>query len=253
MGLELILAQKLEPEGPHFPISNPQLTRDASEAKGNIFAAFEQGDSYDRVLRVEAALLDKWKWGERWEDYLDSPLLAHADAALSLRGMYDAVVGVEKGGIPFSDIFEMLGFPVAKIEYSHYKRKMERPSMAESELDKLKKKKSILVVDVDVVTGQTIRAVKDYLLQHNINLNAAYTGLSAWPGIETEEPFIGEDKVNFKAFWKQCGSLRQLKSQYPYKKEIIPAGLRVFTSNGRIVSNEEKAIRAARRIGEYYK
>ena len=60
-------------------------------------------------------------------------------------------------------------------------------------------------------------------------MKGAYIGLLQWPGIKTDGFHVGEDKINFKTFWKQCGNIKQMRNMQPYKKGIIPENLHIYS------------------------
>lgn len=183
--------------------------------------------------------------------YLDSPLIAHADAALSLRDMYDSVVSIQGAGEPYGDIFKIMGYEVFPIDFSHHKRNMNEPQISKDALKRLQEKKKTLLVDIDILTGKTTKKVQEFLTNKGINSDGIYLGLSRWPGLEETKPSIGEDSVNFNRFWKQCGNLRILSSKFPYNSEIISPKIKVFTSSGNIEKSDEKAYTSARRVAKY--
>src|SRR3989339_1116255 len=145
------LELRLEP-APHSPLKTPELTQDAVD---NGAVALEECLSLDKrktMVNVESALLDRWNFRERWGDYLDKALISHANAALSLKWLgFDAVIGIESAGVPYADIFRVVGFPMHSIDYSHHKRKMKFPEIEDEELEKLRKHEKVLLCDVDIV------------------------------------------------------------------------------------------------------
>ena len=112
------------------------------------------------------------------EKIFRSPLIAHVDAALQLKENYDAVVGVREVGLPYAKIFEMVGFPVFDVDYSHHKRDMKEPKIDVEHLQRLRDKKAVLLTDIDFVTGKTLREVTRYLRENGVNVGGAYIGLS---------------------------------------------------------------------------
>jgi hypoxanthine phosphoribosyltransferase len=260
MRVGLSLMQVQLPPDPHGPIHNPDLTRKARGNQGNLEAVLRRGElnPHEKMIEVEAALLNRWKYGHVWEEYLDMPLLAHAHAALGLKELgYDAVGGVEKAGIPYAEILNLFGLEMFSIDYSHYKRNMEKPAIDEATLEKMKEKKKILLADIDFVSGKTLRTISEYLDQHFIVAQGAYIGLSEWPGIpELDVPTISEDTVNFKSFWNTCGKLRRIKIRkssepLPYKYNMIPRSLELFNANPQLDKGQRNGAAAAVEIARY--
>lgn len=257
MKLGLCLSQELD--NVHKAIFNPALTKMAELREGRITEALTKNSALsqiERIAEVEAALLAKWSYSEDWKTYLDSPLIAHADASLSLKRMYDGIVEIETGGTPYGEIFRIMGHDVFSIDYSHHKRKMKNPVIEPNILQNLRRKKNVLLVDVDIVTGKTIRTITDYLKNEGVPVSGVYLGLSMWPGIDNGEMnTINENNVNFDNFWKICGSTRQLKKEKIYRMNIIPAGFKLFTSNGKIKEGNKNyniiGLNVARRIAYY--
>src|SRR3989344_2895313 len=124
---------------PHSPIKTPEITKEADGKEGDLAKVLSRGQisQHDKILNTEAFLLSQWKAGDRWEKYLDSPLISHVEAALQLRQNYDAVVGIKDAGIPYAQIFEMAGFPVFDVDYSHHKRDMKEPKMDDEQIKQL--------------------------------------------------------------------------------------------------------------------
>jgi len=203
MSCGLRLEQRLVHK-PHTPIRNPEITKEAEGMEGNLDEVLSRGklSPHDKMLNTEAFLLSKWEAGEQWKNYLDSPLIAHVDAALQLRQNYDAVVGIKEAGIPYAKIFEMVGFPIFDIDYSHQKRNMTEPRMEDEQIKQLRDKQAVLLTDIDFVTGKTLREVTRYLRENGVNVSGAYIGLSRWPGMKSGGFSIGDDTVNFDTFWK---------------------------------------------------
>ena len=238
---------------PHSPIENPELTGEAEDHESDMGRVLSKGklSPYEKMLHVESALLSNWEFGEDWRTYLDSPLLAHADAALRLKKDYDKVVAIKDAGVPYAKIFEMMGFPVYEIDYSHHKRDMETPEIDESQLDSLTNGR-VLLTDVYFVSGKTLRRVHQFLREGGVNVDGAYIGLSQWPGMDVEGFGIGEDSVNFDTFWKgRTTGLSEIRSSIPYKKGLIPQDLNLFTSNPTLPEKENNGSVAARRIARY--
>ena len=244
---------------PHSPLDNPALTAQARNREGRISEVLVKKSSLsplERMAEVEATLLNMWSYASDWRSYLDSPLIAHADAALSLGQMYDGVIGIKTAGAPYSEIFKIMGNEVFSIDYSHYKRNMENPIIDSLSLGRLKAKNNVLLVDIDIVTGQTIRKVISYLRDRGVNVTGAYIGLSAWSGMDSDDAHsINEDSVDFSNFWKICGNTRQLKTEALYRMNIISRGFRLFSSNGSIEEcyekNHVRGLRTARGIASY--
>ncbi|MEK6871470.1 MAG: phosphoribosyltransferase [Nanoarchaeota archaeon] len=261
LALRLICAPALLAKDPHKPIKNPDLTQNAANREGNLEKVLTRGEysPEEKILEIEAALLHRWDYEKMWQQYLDMPLLAHAHAALGIKALgYDAVVGIENAGVAYTDIFRIMGCETSSVDYSHHKRKMEKPLIDPLELDFLKKRKKVLLVDVDFVTGRTIRTVTDYLRRENINVQGAYIGLSEWSGIpESDVPAISEDTVDFKNFWMTCGKTRQLRRRYnksepiPYKLNIIPKDIQLLNANPQLEHHAPSALAAAREIAQY--
>lgn len=241
---------------PHSPMDNPELTGAARGLTGVIEDILAKGklSSYEKMLQTEAILLSKWQYADAWEDILDAPLIAHADAALELKRHYDAVVGIQKAGVPYALIFEIMGFPVYDIDFSHHRRHMKHPIIDQSQLVELRRRINVLVTDVDFVTGKTLTKVVEYLRQNGVNGGGAYIGLSKWPGIESESFCIDDDTVDFETFWTSTHSgLRHLRSTTPYKNRLIPNDLRVYCPNPSLDKNERVGSIASRRVARYFK
>ncbi len=237
----------------HSPISNPQLTEDAiNENEDSLF--------HSSTLALERDLLSRWDFSESWQSYLDSPLLAHADAALALRKYYDTVVAIRSAGIPYGKIFEMAGFSYYEIDYSHHKRNMRKPEMNILDLFLLQDKQSVLLIDIDVVSGKTLRAVYNFLKNQDVNVQGAYIGLSQWPGVDKGVPYIGNDKVDFGDLWaNKIKSFRIMrnsdsytKNHFPEMSQIIPSNLPVFGVNPNLDSDLNLALKATTRVQEYF-
>lgn len=264
LSIEIGLEQRLS-HGPHSPIKNPRLTK---RAEDKMYDTTNSRDMIDRILSktgvvknknkmlmIEALLLSLWDNRDEWKQYLDSPLIAHVDAALSLKNncKYDAVVGVKDAGIPYANIFKIIGMPSFEIDYSHHKRGMEKPEIEQDTLKSLKDKKRVLIADVDMVTGKTLRTVAEFLRANGINVSGAYIGLYRWPGIKTEKSYIGADTVDFEKVWsKDRGGLSH-SHKILYKKGMIPSYLHLCTSNRHLDKNEMHGAAAARRIADYFK
>lgn len=241
---------------PHSPIRNPEITREADGIEGDLAIVLSKGklSQHDKMLNTEAFLLSQWKAREQWEIYLDSPLISHVDAALQLRQNYDAVVGIKNAGVPYAQIFEIVGFPVFDVDYSHHKRDMEEPVMDCKQVKQLRDKQSVLLTDIDLVTGKTLREVAKYLRENGVKVDGAYIGLSRWSGMESEEFSIGDDTVNFDTFWKgRTSGLSTIRSRLPYRKGLIPQDLALYTSNPTLEDNELRGSAAARRIAKYFR
>ncbi len=250
------LIQRLN-AGPHSPIENPDLTFEAENSKGNLDKILknEELSPHERMVNAESILLSKWKYAGEWKQYLDSPLIAHGLAALTLKNKYDAVVGIREAGLPYSSIFEIFGFPAFEIDYSCHRRGVEKPVVSDSDLESLKHKKSVLITDIDIITGKTLREVTNYLREKSVNVCGAYIGLSEWPGMETEGFSIGSDTVNFRAFWKGRDSefLYARHNKILCEAEFIPSNLELYTSNKVFGENSVKGSMASRRIARYLK
>ena len=259
MMMSLLCGLRLEQElvyEPHSPITNPKLTKKAEGIEADLARVLSRGQlsQYEKMLNTEAFLLSQWKARNQWKRYLDSPLISHVDAALQLRQDYDAVVGIKDAGIPYAQIFEMIGFPIFDVDYSHHKRDMKEPQMDDEQIKQLREKQSVLLTDIDLVTGKTLREVTKYLRENSVKVGGAYIGLSRWPGMESEGFSIGDDTVNFDTFWKGRNSgLSTIRSRVPYKKGLIPQDLALYTSNPTLEKNELKGSAAARRIARYIK
>lgn len=179
-----------------------------------------------RMVMMEQILLRKWRGsfrGRHWEDYFDSSLTAHADAALSLSWQYDAVVGIGRAAIPYTEIFRWLSFPIFYVDYSHRNGNLSHPVLSEDEIEELRGEKMVLLVNSDLRTGKTLTDVACYLGDHCIKVGGAYIGLSCWPG---------RYSTNFSTFWKRCGSTRQIFKRFPhrFRPQLIPSNLRLYTS-----------------------
>jgi len=149
---------------------------------------FETKDYHDKPVYMsdffvlERILLDNWDFKDRFNEFVDAPLVAHAGAAINLekRG-YDAVVGIMNDGLPYSNLFESMGFPTFCVNYSHRKQ-IPAELGCDGDLDELKKKSKVLLVDIDFMTGKTFEDVHDYLTDRDVNVAGVYTGLFNWPG-----------------------------------------------------------------------
>ncbi len=254
-GLGLHLGLGLNQYSSNFNISNPQITSLRADIEDvSLIDILKKGklSALDKMVQAEGLLFSRWNHEDDWEEYLDSPLLAHADAALSLKNQgYNAVIGIEEKGVPYAEIFGIMGFPVYSIDYSHHRRNMDKPSINQEDLKELKGKKAVLV-DVDFVTGKTLKKVIKYLGSNNVNIDTVYLGLSEWPGIESDSFYIDNGKVDFEKFWKTCGSLRSMKCQLPYQAGIIPRNVRVLTSDSAIGEHGINGSSAATRIAKYF-
>lgn len=246
MALSMILAPRMEMRlenrmemclEPHSPLKKPRLTPLAENKEGNLERVIERGklSAEEKMLEIEAALLNRWSYTSCWERYLDMPLMAHAYCSLGLKELgYDSILGVEDAGTPYGDIFRIMGFDVFSIDYSHHKRNTEKPIIEKNQLEQLKKKNKVLLTDIDIVTGKTINAVANYLKNERVNIEGVYIGLSEWPGLELETPHIGHDVTDFNFFWKECGKTRQLRDIHPsyyHDTGIIPFNLKLFNAN----------------------
>ncbi|MBS3080547.1 hypothetical protein J4221_03685 [Candidatus Pacearchaeota archaeon] len=241
--LESRLEQRIEQLSPHFPIRNPEITENAKDSTWNLKKVLETGtlSPYQKMLNVESALLDRWKFKDSWRAYLDLPLYVHAAATLTLKELgFDGVIGIESAGIPYADFFRMIGVDTFSIAFSHHKRKMFKPDINKDDLEKLKYKDKLLLTDIDVVTGKTLTSVYKFLRENNINVEGAYIGLIEWPGIkDLEVPHLGKDTINFRSLWRGCGRTRQLKDTrknlpIPYRIGIIPQEMKLFNPNPRL-------------------
>lgn len=236
----------------HSPIKTPELTKEAESHESYLNLVILNGklSPYEKMLHVESRLLSEWGFRD-WKSYLDSPLISHMDAALKLKKEYDLVVGIKNAGIPYAKIFEMAGLPVVEIDYSHHKRNMDSPTIDESQLQLIQNSK-VLLIDIDMVTGKTLRKVQEYLIKNGADVRGAYLGLSQWKGIKSEEFGISEDTVKFKTFWKgKKTGLTELRIKTPYKRKLIPETLNLYSSNPCLPENEKFGSAAARRIARY--
>lgn len=255
------LTQRLEQRlvlKPHSPIRNPCLTGQAKDLEGNLDDILEKRklSNYEKMLQIESILLSKGEFKDSWRDYLDATFMAHSDAALQLRNRYDAVVGIKSAGVYYAKIFEMMGFPMFEIDYSHHRRKMDKPIIEENQIRELKQKKNVLVTNIDFITGKTLTEVAKYLREKEVNVNGAYIGLSRWPGMDSNDFFINNDKVNFKTFWKSissCSGLKMLRNEIPYEKGIRPKYLRLYSVNSSLEKNEKSGVLVARKVAKYLK
>lgn len=253
LSLELRLVCK-----PHSPINTPKITEEASRIKSDLAKVLSRGQIslHDKMLNAEAFLLSQWKARHQWKEYLDSPLISHVDAGLQLRQNYDAIVGIRNAGIPYAQIFEMIGFPIFDVDYSHYKKDMKELKIDGEQIKQLRAKQSVLLTDIDFVTGKTLREVTRYLRGNGVKVNGAYIGLSRWPGIdgiESKEFSICVDTVNFDTFWKgRTSGLSTIRSTIPYRKGLIPQDLALYTSNPILGENELRGSTAAKRVAQYF-
>ena len=240
---------------PHSPIDNPQLTKEAENVVGSIDDILVSGKltPYEKMVQTESILLDKWEYKKDWKNYLDQPVLAHVNAVLNLKEIYQAFVGIMEAGIPYLSIFKMFNCPVYCIDFSHYKRNMDVPLIEADQLLELRHR-DVLLVDIDLVTGKTLDKVTDYLRSNAVNVKGAYIGLSRWAGIESDDPHIGEDLVDFDKFWKRCGELYLIKNKERYiRLGVLPKDFEVYTSNLAVEKNERVGSKAAAKFAEYLK
>lgn len=258
MGFSLVLKQEYEP---HKPMHNPDLTVQAScmELPGLIEDTLDEIlakgklKPREQMLQTEAVLLSLWKYGKKWDELLDSPLISHADAAITLKKTlgYDAVVAIKEAGIFYADVFMLMGLHVFEIDYSHHRRNMKKPEMDMKQLNGLKEKKNALIVDVDFVTGKTLREVVGYLRERGVNVEGAYVGLSEWPGIESDNFYIGHDRVDFDSFWI-CNreGLNHLRTKKLHSIGFLPKETKIFSPNPAL-GDSIHGQRAARRVACY--
>ncbi|MEK6894369.1 MAG: phosphoribosyltransferase [Nanoarchaeota archaeon] len=226
--LEQRLEQRLEisPTPTHSPIRNPELTRMAQRR--------DYGSRPTDEVDTEIELLQRFK--HDWKGYLDAPLIVHADAALTLkRKGYDGVVSVMAAGVPYGDIFEIMGYNHSKIDYSHHKRKMDVPIIEQTDLEALREMNKVVVADIDMVSGKTARVVTDYLRENGVNVGGVYLGLSRWPGIKMKEPQLGRGKFNSNKIWNESDNgLSEMETSIPGIEEIIPPQVEVFRPNPKL-------------------
>jgi len=208
--------------------------------------------SREKILLMESILLHNWGYGLKWRAFLDAPLIAHADAAVTLDS--DAAVAIKNAGFPYGLIFDLIGTPMFEIDYSHHERHMTEPIIDEDDLAKLQKMKDVVLVDVDFVTGKTLRTTTEFLRKKQINVTGAYLGTSAWDGIPCEHFCVGRQTVDFKSFWKKGRSpaLRQMRNNQPYIHGLLPHDLMVFSANPNLVDNEEAAASVSMNLARHF-
>ncbi len=238
---------------PHSPIENPSLTEESQLLIGSLEDVLRKGECRpgDKMRVVEKKLLDLWEFRDRWTDYLDAPLLAHAYAALKLGEKFDAVVGIKAAGIPYASFFQRMDFPFYSLDFSHHKRKMKEPVLNSDSLSYLKEHKNVLLVDIDLVTGRTLKTVSEYLTNLGVKVGGAYLGLSRWPGMELEEPHLGIENTSFRALWKSCGLMRYMNTRLVEKKGITLPLLEISGPNPQIGVSEKLGSLAAREVAAY--
>ncbi|MBW2967412.1 phosphoribosyltransferase [Candidatus Woesearchaeota archaeon] len=246
---------------PSRGIDNPALTEEAAESFEDtsidsvLSDVLESGrlTAEDKMLITEAKLLEDWEDADEWRQYLDTPLIAHCDAALSLQKMgFDAAIGIERKGMPYAHIFEMMGWDIGSVYYSHHREDMIAPLMEPPDAELAREKQKVLLVENDFITGKTIRTVYDHLRRMGINVQGVYCGLTKWPGKKYDVPHVSSDTVDFDKFWrKPPAGLTEMKDQMPYRLMIIPHGLRVFAPNSRLADKPNLGQGAARRIVKY--
>lgn len=154
---------------------------------------------------------------------LNPSIILYCDAALQLKEKrYEAVTAIKRAGVPCAKIFEMMGYAYSEIDFSHHKRRMEKPEISEEELQKIAGKKVILT-DVDFVTGKTLRKVTEYLRNREVNVRGAFIEFEDWPGRSNFGPY--------KSFWRdEKKGLRILNNPDCSK---IPGNFKVYTSTTR--------------------
>lgn len=251
MGLRMVLMQQQRLERLlHSPLKTPRITEAVKD--NYIFDGKNLSNPEIKMRSAEIELLNKWIYSNSWKSYLDKPLFSHAYSALALKELgYDAVVGIESAGVPYAKIFGIMGFPVYSINYSHYKKKMEQPLMDENQVYHLKSAKKVLLTDIDIVSGKTLRECRDYLNSNDINVPGAYIGLSQWEGIkELGVPTIGEE-IAFKRLWRTCGRFRILAHPKVYEMDILPKGFNVYNGIGWIENIPSHGQAAANDVLEY--
>ena len=250
IGLELRLEPRLKlrlvPNTKPLRIKNPLISKNAidrlSEFPDRNMSISDIRNTEGRIDKelVEAYLLSKWSRRNAWDMFLDAPLIVHADAAILLSNYYDAVVGIQTAGTAYSEIFRLMGFSEAKVDYSHYKKKMSAPQeMDKDQVEMLRVKRHVLLVDIDFVTGETVRKVYTYLTNLGINVEGIYFGISVMPA----NPELLK--------WNKGHSLVVLQSSEPYAKGLIPRKLEIYAPNSSIENNEQTANWIAMRVAEY--
>lgn len=213
----------------HAPLSTPKLTSEV----------YEQGFSLEQALRMlnddpldkrvlEAVLLKKWD-NPDWKEHLDAPLIAHANAALVLKEAgFDCAIAIMNAGEPYSKLFSIMGIPYVKIDYSHHKREMTEPVIDGESIDVIRKKNKCLLVDIDIVTGKTVRSVYKWLVErYSPNIDGLYCGLSSWPGI----PGIEGKTIscaNSGRFLTQWRGMKRVTKNWPYDAKILPKGMIMY-------------------------
>lgn len=253
MRLSLCLAPRLLllPKFPHSAIKTPRITESVVNNSGGLERSLSQ--DYDLKMNVvERNLLGRWKFKGSWERYLDKPLFTHAYAALALKELgYDAVVGIESAGIPYLEIFGIMGFPTYSIRFSYHKKKMEKPEMNENQLNELRTKNNVLLADIDIVTGKTLRECVNHLKKEGVNVPGAYIGLSEWAGVDgLDNPSIGKD-IPFGRLWRTCGRLKVLSNLRVYREGILPHGFWVYSGIGSLEDQGKNGAAAANKVLKY--
>ena len=250
--LSLKLEQRLVSDRPHFAMENPSLTIHAEAEEKPLPKPLQKIlgvnlDATKRMAQMEKYLLDRWAYREAWKDYLDAPLVAHADAAVQLKDRCDAVIGIEGAGKPYSSLFTLLGKPSLDIDYSHYKRNMTAPAIYAPQLEWLRSKGKIILADIDFVSGKTLRTVTEHLRQARVEVVGAYIGITRWPG---NTYGIGESGgTDFTEFWsKSRTGLAQCTSTDPRLKEILPPNFTVYGPNKAVGLDTKLGSAAARRV-----
>ena len=198
--------------------------------------------------------MNYWASEKNAYKYLDASLIAHADAALSVQEWgYDAAVAIKDAGVPYGEIFEIMGMPIYSIDYSHHRRNMKEPQIESDDLQDLLDKQNVLLIDVDMVTGKTVRDVASFLRDKGVNVWGCYLGLSEWPGMDGEGFRLGKKELNFNTFWNRNSKygVATLKSGLPYKQKLIPNDLELIGVNSKLKANGRYMPKIARRVLTY--
>ena len=226
MRQELRLEQKLQVAEPHSPLRNPELTRMAEKV--------DYSSRPKEEVDTERTLLGRFN--HDWKSYLDAPLIVHADAAIALkRKGYDGVVSVRGAGVPYGDIFEMMGYRHFQIDYSHHKRRMNSPIIELTDLEALREMDKVVVADIDMLSGKTARVVTAYLRENGVTVEGVYLGLSRWPGIKMKGPQLGRGKFKSHMIWDESDNgLNEMETSIPGIEEIIPPKVEVFRPNPKL-------------------
>jgi len=224
---------------PHTALDNPALTEEVAYKNYTVedLISAQTGPKYIRKKAqiTENILLNKWEYKSDWRRYLDKPLIVHAAAIKELEKTkkYDAAIGIKTAGTPYLELFDIMGIECFDIDYSIYRKKSEAPVIDEYAIEQLKEKKNVILVDIDIVTGKTLRDVTEYLHKKNIPVTGVYLGLSAWPGADkkSDEFGLGKETVNFSRFWSQRNSILTVSRHSAMLSQagVLPKNFEIYT------------------------